>query len=127
MIKIVNDNGATLGTKILSESGEDICGLLAVESLVVDFGTASDVVRAKIVLGLVKTEVSAENVEYLVRHPVEDDFRAVSSIKFCDGSEIIFCPNGDVFVQPRREPAPVSAIIPISDGRARKFKAPPPK
>lgn len=127
MIKIVNDTGTTLGTKILSETGEDICELLGVERLSVDFGAAGDVIRAKIVLGLVKTEISPQVVEFLVRHPIDDKFCAVESIKFHDGSQIVFCQDGEVLVKPRPEPMPVTSLIPISDGRTRKFKAPPPK
>lgn len=124
MIKILNDTGAARGTKILTEAGDDLCEILGVESLRLDFGDANSIIRAFVTLGLVKTETKVRLVEWLVRHPINGKYQAIQSISFVDGTGVSFSEDGGVHSWSRDDNPEIVSTVSINDGRTYKFKAP---
>lgn len=126
MIKVVNDTGGCIGTRVYTETNEELVEVRGVESLQIDFPGCHEIVRAKVVLGVVKAEVTCGSVEWLMMHPLFGEYKPVHSIGFADGTSVSFGKDGTVSMYPAHdEGRNYVSLIPLEDGRVRKFKKPP--
>ncbi len=121
-VKIVNDNGCVLGTRVLNvdEEGADIGAIMGVEGLTLEFANANDLVRAQLRLGFVRAEVTVGAAEWLAKDPVSGQYAAVDFIRFKSGACLQFGDNGEVAHYAQGVTA---SIVPMSSGRTMKFNA----
>jgi len=120
-VTIVNNTGNTIGTKILDEEGNDICGTLFVESIKIDLGRAGDVIRADIVLGIVKTELKCQEVAWITKNPITGTIGQISSITFTDKSRVVFDDRGITLY----DNDGIVIVNTLSDSRTMKYKSAP--
>lgn len=123
MFTIKNTKGAVLGTQILDEDGVDWCERMCVESFTITFPNAGSTVKANVVFGMVKTDVTALTADWVTKNPATDQYEAVDNITFRSGQNVSFHENG-VFVYDSPSPSGSCArLTPVSDGRIVKFRS----
>ncbi len=121
-ITIKNDTGAVLGdTHVYTDDGIDITDKLSIESLKIDFPAVGDYVRAKISIGMLRVEIKSNDVEWLVKNPVTQQFESISSINFTDGTRLVF-DKSDVRVYKNHG---MVSWASMADGRIMKWKGAP--
>lgn len=122
MVTIKNDvSGCVLGTQILNEEGVDICGMMGVIAIEISMPSVNEIVKATLTIGLVKTEVTAGEIDWIAMNPQSGTYEKVANITFASGARLNFDSDGTFHHYPNRG---VTTVLTISDGRARKFKSP---
>lgn len=95
-VTIKNSNGTVLGTQILTEDGTDLCKVLGVEGISVEFGDVRDLVRANVRLAAMNTDLSVGETRFFMKHPLLDTFELVRSVTFANGTTVCFDDDGSV-------------------------------
>ncbi len=122
MMKIVNDSGFGIGTKILNDGGVDICSELAVESIEIGVISPNEINRATVILALIKIEIDVHTINWVTKNPLTGTFDKVSSITFDNGDKTVFTDEGNVKFYKNNG---VERFAPLSNGRTFKAKSAP--
>lgn len=100
MITIKNDTGTLNDTRLIGPDGVDLVNVVGLEGVTIMMRPGDPFVRACASMGLMRVDVAADKVEWLVKNPLQGDLAPVASITFVDGTTVRFSPDGAPEVVP---------------------------